>query len=139
MHAELKWNTVYFLHAKNCSMRCESIVVTNISCWLSSSPSKSQNKIVANKIPLNIHWIKTLFDNSFSYTCSLKIHNKSDYLDVQYIIFLFDIFLYNCFLINFLKKGHYIILFTKLPWYTVTYVYKSVWYLSKTINKWKMN
>lgn len=103
------------------------------------SPSKSQNKIVANESPLNIHWIKTLFDNSFSYTCSLKIHSKSDYLDVQYVIFLFDIFLYNCFLINFLKKGHYIILFPKLPWYTVTYVYKSVWYLSKTINKWKMN
>lgn len=137
----LNWNEILYIFymQKNCSMGCESIVVTNISCWLSSSPSKSQNKIVANKIPLNIHWIKTLFDNSFSYTCSLKIHNKSDYLDVQYVIFLFDIFLYNCFLINFLKKGHYIILFTKLPWYTVTYVYKSVWYLSKTINKWKMN
>lgn len=137
----LNWNEILytFYMQKNCSMGCESIVVTNISCWLSSSPSKSQNKIVANKIPLNIHWIKTLFDNSFSYTCSLKIHNKSDYLDVQYVIFLFDIFWYKCFLINFLKKGHYIILFTKLPWYTVTYVYKSVWYLSKTINKWKMN
>lgn len=137
----LNWNEILYIFymQKNCSMGCESIVVTNISCWLSSSPSKSQNKIVANKIPLNIHWIKTLFDNSFSYTCSLKIHNKSDYLDVQYVIFLFDIFLYNCFLINFLKKGHYIILFSKLPWYTVTYVYKSVWYLSKTINKWKMN
>lgn len=137
----LNWNEILYIFymQKNCSMGCESIVVTNISCWLSSFPSKSQNKIVANKIPLNIHWIKTLFDNSLSYTCSLKIHNKSDYLYVQYVIFLFDIFLYNCFLINFLKKGHYIILFTKLPWYTVTYVYKSVWYLSTTINKWKMN
>lgn len=126
----LNWNEILYIFymQKNCSMGCESIVVTNISCWLSSSPSKSQNKIIANKSPLNIHWIKTLFDNSFSYTCSLKIHNKSDYLDVQYVIFLFDIFLYNCFLINFLKKGHYIILFSKLPWYTVTYVYKSVWY-----------